>query len=106
MTYRSFRDASDIEWQVWEVHPSLPERRLLRQDRRQRERPERNRREIDLPRAAVRDDLRSGWLAFRSRFERRRRAPIPAHWEQLTDEALSEVLELAEPAGRHRRLIE
>jgi hypothetical protein len=100
MAYRTFRDASGVEWQVWEVHPTLAERRVLR-ERRAAARGVPERRIRNEPRTAVRNDLRYGWLAFRSRVERRRRAPIPPGWEAFSDEELSEVLERAERIPEH-----
>ena len=105
MPVRSFRDASGVEWQVWEVHPSLAERRAHR-DRRADRREVSDRRRVQLPRADLPEDLRQGWLAFRSAFERRRRTPIPPGWESLSDLELGRIVDRAERLGAPRRLIE
>jgi hypothetical protein len=97
MSSRTFRDSSGVEWQVWEVHPTLAERRLS-QERRQGGRTTRERRVKYQPRAITRADLMLGWLAFKSAHERRRRAPIPPDWESFSDEELSEILSVAERA--------
>jgi hypothetical protein len=86
-----------VEWQVWEVHPTLAERRQS-EERRQGERSTRERRVRYQPRAITRADLVHGWLAFKSAYERRRRAPIPPDWEHFSDEELSEILAVAERA--------
>ena len=105
MTHRQLRDAHGIVWDVWEVHPSLTERRLTRERRAtRRDSPERRRHAE--PRAQLPATLRGGWLAFRSPTERRRRIPIPAGWDALDDSDLREMLRLAEATGKRRRLIE
>jgi hypothetical protein len=98
MTFRTFRDATGIVWQVWEVHPTLAERRRT-VERRGDSRPTTERRVRFEPRAITRADLMDGWLAFRSAHERRRRAPIPPDWESMTDDELSEIVRVAERAG-------
>jgi hypothetical protein len=102
MAYRTFRDAAGAEWQVWEVHPTLAERRVLR-ERRTAARGAPERRTRNEPRTGVRHDLRYGWLAFRSRAERRRRAPIPPGWESFADDELRTVLDRAERIEEPRR---
>lgn len=105
MTHRQLRDALGVMWDVWEVHPSLTERRLMQERRiKGRVTPERRRRAE--PRALLPSSLRTGWLAFQSSNERRRRAPIPEGWESLDDGELRAVLEVAEVSGKRRRLIE
>ena len=105
MAIRTFRDPSGIEWQVWEVHPSLAERRA-REDRRAGQRETSDRRKLEQARADLPDDLRRGWLAFRSVVERSRRTPIPPGWESLSDDELGELVQRAERLGPPRRLIE
>lgn len=105
MAYRVIHDRAGVAWQVWEVHPTLGERRQLR-ERRLAERATAERRRRTEHRPAVATHLTRGWLAFQSEVERRRRAPIPPDWELLTDDELLDVLDAAEPAGNARRLIE
>lgn len=105
MTHRQLRDAQGIVWDVWEVHPTLTERRLMKERRAARRDTLQRRRHAEL-RAQLPATLRGGWLAFQSTTERRRRTPIPAGWEAFDDAELREVLELAQVSGKPRRLIE
>ena len=105
MAYRTFRDENGVEWRAWEVRPTLAERRVLR-ERRGAARPAAERRRNHRPRSVVRDDLRLGWLAFRSDVEHRRRAPIPEGWEEMNEEELREILAAAERGSAPRRLVE
>jgi hypothetical protein len=101
---RTFVDCHDITWQVWEVRPSLIERRRLR-ERRAEARWGGQRRQSDGsgPLIAAQEALRDGWLAFRSDGEHRRRAPIPDGWSEMSDRELGELLEGATPCERSRR---
>ena len=65
MTHRTFRDVTDLEWDVWEVHPTLTDRRLLA-DRRGVARSTKARRTGTVTRASLPEKLHGGWLAFRS----------------------------------------
>jgi hypothetical protein len=105
MSHRKFLDAAGVEWQAWEVHPALSERRALR-ERRARDRAEPPRRVRDAPRIGVHHDLRDGWLAFRSADERRRLAPIPPDWSLLAERGLRMLLASTIPTGQTRRLVE
>lgn len=105
MSHRTFRDSAGVEWQAWEVHPTLAERREVRQ-RRGKKRTTGERRIREQPRVTVHDNLRHGWLAFRSDAERRRRAPIPPHWNDLSDAQLDDLLCQCERLSDVRRLIE
>jgi hypothetical protein len=58
------------------------------------------------PRASLPEALRRGWLAFESKSERRRLAPTPDSWEELSDSELSDLLERAVLTAKARRLIE
>lgn len=90
---RTFVDRDGVVWRVWEVRPSLLDRRRMR-ERRALPRPRVERRRSNAPRpvVAVREDLRDGWLAFQSAAEHRRRAPIPDGWSEMKDEELRELL--------------
>ena len=105
MTHRTFLDATGTEWEAWEVYPKLAERRTPR-ERRQDRRDVPARRTHDEIRVALASGLCHGWLAFRSREERRRCAPIPAGWEVLSDEGLRQALGAAQQSTAPRRLIE
>jgi hypothetical protein len=102
---REFTDDAGVAWQVWEVHPTLTERRRLT-DRRGLLRSTLERRTIDVPRVSLARELRAGWLAFRSKFERRRRTPIPERWEELSDMGLRALLRDTRWSGPIRRLVE
>jgi hypothetical protein len=93
---RTFTDRDGVVWQVWEVRPSLMERRLMR-ERREVARRDAPRRQSSGARSlvAVHESLRDGWLAFRSDREHRRRAPIPHGWAELSEEELRELLDSA-----------
>jgi len=103
-TSRTFTDGEGAVWQVWEVRPTLMERRRMR-ERRTVARPDAPRRQASArrPLAAVHESLRDGWLAFRSDVEHRRRAPIPDGWMALSDEELCALLESAQRFERSRR---
>ena len=72
---RKFLDAAGVIWQVWAVTPLIPERPI------------------------------DGWLAFESKFEKRRLRPIPSSWESSSDEELQTLLGAALPAPSSHRLI-
>ena len=58
------------------------------------------------PRASLRTEMRAGWLAFESQHERRRLAPTPEKWTELSHTELAKLLERAVSSGKVRRLIE
>ena len=76
MAHRRIVDNQDNVWDVWEVNPSAssPSRRL-----------------------AVPADLQSGWLAFQCGEERRRIAPLPEAWSEMSDAALVQLMSQANP---------
>ena len=65
-----------------------------------------DRRKVRESRVVVPDRLQKGWLAFQSGRERRRLAPIPADWSEMTTRELVELLEQADRRTRRRRLVE
>jgi hypothetical protein len=98
MSYRRFMDGTGKQWEVWEVHPSAVERRMMA-DRRKTPRSgpdRRNRREFRLIMPA---ELRDGWLAFQGGAKKVRLAPIPNGWVHLSDDELEK---LAQQAARRR----
>jgi hypothetical protein len=105
MAYREFTDHAGVAWEVWEVHPTLTERRHLA-DRRGMRRDTPERRAVDVPRIALARELRRGWLAFRSKFERRRHTPVPECWDELSDDGLCALLKGSRLSGPVRRLAE
>jgi hypothetical protein len=74
---RRFTDATGRQWDVFAVHPGQGKRAPI------------------LP-----EPFRTGWLAFESGPETRRLAPIPDAWTRLSDKALAQLNERAEPARR------
>ena len=62
---RELKDAEGIEWSVFEVKRASGARDLL-----------------------VPGLMRTGWLCFENGTQKKRIAPIPAGWEELSDAAL------------------
>lgn len=120
MGHRSFTDAVGIQWNVWDVIPQWTERRSGEEQRRSEEDPtvdppvlERRGRQPDRrggtgdgSRIRIAEGLSRGWLAFESNLDKRRLAPIPAGWEELTDLDLEALCARASQAPPKRRLIE
>ena len=97
MGLRAIVDDAGAKWDVWDVHPTFAERRA-HEERRAGMRSAADRRQKAQHRSMVAPELRNGWLAFQSRSERRRRAPIPEAWEAMSDARLHAVLAEAQPA--------
>jgi len=120
MGHRSFTDAAGIHWNVWDVTPQWTERRSGEERRRSDEDPavdlpvlERRRRQSDRrggagdgPRIRIAEGLSRGWLAFESKLDKRRLAPIPPGWEELADIELEALCAKASQAPAKRRLPE
>jgi hypothetical protein len=73
MAHRIFTDASGVEWEVWDVHPSLS---------------------VDGVSAAgtlLSEEAAGGWLAFKCAQEKRRFYSPPEGWEELTDAQLAKL---------------
>lgn len=105
MALREFIDSSGVAWQVWEVHPKLTERRLIKAERGAT-RVSDERRLLDQPRFGPEQSLAHGWLAFRSSVERRRRSAIPESWEDLSSDGLQALLGASSLTGPVRRLMD
>lgn len=107
--FRTFRDDAARLWNAWDVIPAWGERRAT--DRRHEEgargaRGERRRGERRHARGiriALTPQLARGWIAFECGDERRRVAPIPDGWEQLSDDALRELWRDAEQLPPRRK---
>jgi hypothetical protein len=102
VAHRRFSDGHGRAWEVWEVHPTMTERRSARQTT-----PllfERRRHGASRP--SLPGGLASGWLAFESKSERRRLSPIPEDWANGSDAQLADLLERATSRSKTRRLIE
>lgn len=106
MPIRSFRTAEGVLWQVWNVMPGRHDvvERRRGTDRRSPEPvfrytgPER-RADVDRrrPQGFLSPHLAAGWLTFESPTEKRRLAPIPPHWEQLSEADLQRLCDTARP---------
>ncbi|MFN2564162.1 MAG: hypothetical protein ABR499_04035 [Gemmatimonadaceae bacterium] len=107
MPHRQFTDSKHTTWEVWDVEPSHAERRRKNADRRRGRRTSGERRQVeDRSRVRIQTDLSHGWLAFESKHDRRRLAPIPTGWEGLDASALERLCEQARSIGGPRRLLE
>jgi hypothetical protein len=92
---------------VWDVEPSHTERRRSADDRRKGKRTSGERRLVeDRARVRIHSELSHGWLAFESKHDRRRLAPIPTGWEAFDASALEQLCERAQSIGRPRRLLD
>lgn len=104
MAHRVVVDDKGVSWEVWEVEPTLAEKR----ERENPTPPETTgeRRRTRSVRSRLPGAMKGGWLAMKSGSERRRIAPIPAGWYQLSDAELVALIRRADPAAPGRRLIE
>jgi len=92
MAIREFTDSSGVRWQVWKVQPSGgaapaytgPERRT---ENRPGAFPER-RRNRGAGRSLLTSGMEKGWLCFECGDEKRRLSPVPAGWEECSEEEL------------------
>ena len=112
--HRTFNDDMARLWNAWDVVPSWGERRQRERrsepglppaallDRRRVERRRRRGIRIALP-----PRLAQGWIAFECGDERRRIAPIPPGWEELSETGLRKLLGQAEQLPpRRKRFVE
>jgi hypothetical protein len=100
VSYRTFRTAAGVEWQVWNVVPGAWRRTITAgHERRSGDRrspdpvlrysgPERRRAERRKTHSVLGPELAGGWLIFKSGADRRRVTPIPPGWEKLSDTEL------------------
>jgi hypothetical protein len=103
MPHRSFHDDTGRAWDVWEVVSTAVERRVTQSATRP---PKVERRKVREARVVVPDRLQKGWLAFQCGWERRRLAPIPGDWDDMTVSELVDLLNQAVSRSRGRRLVE
>jgi hypothetical protein len=78
---KNFRDATGVEWTVFEVRRSTEETNWAY-----------------LPRG-----FRSGWLCFESSVGKRRLSPVPDGWRGSDDQGLEQLLRRATTVGRGGR---
>jgi hypothetical protein len=105
MAHREFTDSKRVTWVVWDVYPTLGDRRRSLEDRRRFLRETEERRTA-FNATRLRPEYVNGWLAFESPVEKRRLAPVPEGWEQFDERDLERLCDAAVPVGRPRRLIE
>jgi hypothetical protein len=98
MARRRIKDDLGIIWDVWDVDPDDALGPVV-YDRRSSAR-----RSAELAAASgtqwfLHAELENGWLCFQSGIDRRRFAPIPPGWVDLSDELLRAMLSAAAPVG-------
>ena len=111
MPYRTFVDATETEWQVWDIVPRLSERRNDGHTDRRHElapirfadRREDNRRLAESRRSVLRGTYAHGWLCFDSAREKRRLSPIPYDWTTCSEDKLELYARTGEPVGGAHR---
>ena len=83
MASRIFKDPAGTLWTVWDVIPGThnPGTRQLQ---------------------ALPEEMSGGWLCFESLAGKRRLYPIPAGWEELSEDRLDLLCRSAFPVGRSR----
>jgi hypothetical protein len=112
--HRTFLDDLRRLWNAWDVIPAWGERRTA--DRRATqehagtrmvERRARERRRVHGLRIKLPPRLAHGWIAFEHEDERRRVAPIPVGWSDLSESGLRDLWRGAEQLPpRRKRLVE
>lgn len=113
MAHRVFRDASGVEWQVWDVQPQAIEKSDRRRVERRRTPPRPHNPERRLhPNRRTRADRRikrrlalvetqePARLVFESETEKRRLAPAPQGWDTCAEDRLDLLCRVAEPVRR------
>ena len=80
-THRTVTDAAGTRWDVFAVHPE--EHQSLN--------------------VQLQGSYQQGWLCFNAGPATRRLSPIPERWQTLSEEALAQLVERAEPALQRRR---
>jgi hypothetical protein len=114
---RTFTDDHGVEWIALAVAPAWAERRARKERRgtdigpkpgqteRRKGRDRRRGASDRAPRVKIDPALATGWLAFEGAGERRRIAPIPEGWFEMSDAELARLVAKA-AVVRRRRLIE
>lgn len=75
MPSRDFADGRGTRWRVWSTRP--------------------------VSRSTLSPDYADGWLTFESENDLRRLAPVPAQWEDASDERLDLMCRAAQSMPRH-----
>jgi len=106
MAHRQFKDAHGRTWDAWTVIPERAERRSSHADADIEVERERRVKEDPEFRVPLGPQWTNGWLAFETKGEKRRLAPIPESWESMNDEDIAELCERAQLVTPSRRLAE
>jgi hypothetical protein len=101
MAHKEFLDSVGRNWNVWSVIPERAERRRHAGDATHVD--DRRRQKNGEFRVPLGEQWTNGWLAFETKGEKRRLAPIPNDWETANDEQLDRMLERAERIRRPPR---
>jgi hypothetical protein len=104
MAYRELTARDGVVWKLWEVHPTIMDRRVAKETVPSISTAER--RKIATLRYRLPGPMSAGWLAMLGGTERRRIAPIPEGWERMTDEELLELMSRASVTAPMRRLLD
>lgn len=83
MSLREFRDRAGVEWRAWDITPERMHPATMR--------------EMFLGRHV---DFQEGWIVFESATERRRLAPYPIHWADMSEDELEALLHVAKPTPK------
>ncbi len=83
MALKEFTDDDGVEWKAWDVTPEELHPITAAED--------------------YLEDMLSGWLCFESVRGRRRLAPYPSGWDQLSDEDFRKLLKRATPVVSRAR---
>ena len=114
MAHREFRGTDGREWAVWTVQPEYVERRrtegsappAVSANGAVGSKPveRRGHKEYRVP---IAGKFSQGWLCFETKGEKRRLAPYPPTWVQLSDEELATLCDTATRVEHGtRRLVE
>ena len=103
MAHREFTDSQGIDWEVWTVFPEYAERRRGAAPGKS---PTVDRRAHSEFRVPLGSQWADGWLCFKSGTEKRRLAPVPEAWVEMTAPELERLCQSAKPTRASRRLIE
>ena len=93
MALREYRDASGIDWKVWDVPARFAPKRSGVDRRGTSERREAG----DRRRTTPPPEWIHGWICFQASAEKRRLCPLPPDWEDAPLERLEQYQALALP---------
>ena len=105
MPLRAFHDRAGIQWEVWEAHAALEDRRAIG-DRRDHPRTADDRRDSSSAPSGQAGTPGEGWLVFRSDHARKRYIPIPPAWDRMRDVELEALMNVARASGPRSRISE